>query len=87
MSSLQRFFLTDRTLTIDCTINLGMISHQLQVVLRLQPRAQIVLLDSAGRAFLTEIITLDRKAATGRVLIELPQPPEPAIPVTLINVR
>jgi len=83
MSSLQRFFLTDHALTIDCTIDLGMLGHQLQVVLRLQPGAQIVLLDGTGRAFLTEIITLDRKAATGRVLVELPQPPEAAIPVTL----
>ena len=83
MSSLQRFFLTDHELTIDRTIDLGMISHQLQVVLRLQLGVQIVLLDGIGRAFLTEIITLDRKAATGRVLVELPQPPEAPIPVTL----
>ena len=83
MSSLHRFFLTDQELITDRTIDLGMISHQLQVVLRLQPGAQIVLLDGGGRAFLAQIISLERKAATGRVLVELPQPPEAPIPVTL----
>lgn len=83
MSSLHRFFLPNHLLQPDQTVNLELLLHQLQVVLRLQPGVQIVLLDGEGQAFLAEILTLTRKAATGRVLVQLPNPPEPTVQLTL----
>ncbi len=82
-NSLHRFFLPDQAIQIDQPINLALIAHQLQVVLRLQPGAQVVLLDGVGRAFLTEITVLARKVATGHVLAQLPNPPEPTVHLTL----
>lgn len=83
MNSLHRFFLSDQELHIDQAIDLELIAHQLQVVLRLQPGAQVVLLDSTGRAFLAELTVVARKTTTGRVLAQLPTPPEPTAHVTL----
>lgn len=83
MNSLHRFFLPNQTIHIDQPINLELIAHQLQVVLRLQPGAQVILLDKGGRAFLTELTALARKVATGQVLAQLPDPPEPTVHVTL----
>lgn len=83
MSSIQRFFFTEHELAIDQQIDLRVMTHQLQVVLRLRTGAQVVLLDGKGRAFLTEVNALTRKEVTGRVLAELPAPPEPTVHVTL----
>lgn len=83
MSTLQRFFLTEQPITVGQSINLAEIHYQLQVVLRLQPGAQLVLLDGQGRAFQVELATLTRKAASGRVLAEVPCSAEPTAQVTL----
>ena len=65
------------------SINLAEIHHQLQVVLRLQAGAQLVLLDGQGHAFQAELILLTRKEATGHVLAEVSCAPEPRAQVTL----
>ena len=83
MSTLQRFFLTEQPITVGQSINLAEIHYQLQVVLRLQPGAQLVLLDGQGCAFQVELATLTRKAASGRVLAEVPCSAEPTAQVTL----
>lgn len=83
MNSLHRFFISSHNLQIDHTIDLGALTHQLQVVLRLQAGTQIVLLDGEGRAFLAELVSLTRKAASGHILAQLPNPPEPTVKVTL----
>ncbi len=82
-NNLHRFFLPNQELQINHTINLELISHQLQVVLRLQPGAQVILVDGAGRAFLTELTVIARKMATGRVLVQLSSPPEPTVHLSL----
>lgn len=83
MSTLQRFFLTQQPITVGQPINLEEVHHQLQVVLRLQPGAQFVILDGQGRAFQVELVTLTRKAASGRVLAAAPCSAEPTAQVTL----
>lgn len=65
------------------SIDLAEIHHQLQAVLRLQVGEQLVLLDGQGHAFQAELIMVTRKEATGRVLAEVPCPPEPSAQVTL----
>ncbi|MEZ4729821.1 MAG: 16S rRNA (uracil(1498)-N(3))-methyltransferase [Caldilineaceae bacterium] len=83
MNSYHRFFLSNHHLQLQQTIDLSAIGHQLQRVLRLQPGTQIVLLDGAGRAFVAEIVTLSPKVALGRILAQLPNPPEPTVQLTL----
>ena len=80
---MQRFFLTETGLQPAQTVDLAAIAHQLQVVLRLQPGAQIVLLDGLGHAYLTEITTLQRRTALGYIKQQLPDPPEPTLRLTL----
>jgi len=80
---MHRFFLTQPGLQPAQTVDLEPIAHQLQVVLRLQPGAQIVLLDGQGRAYLAEITTLQRRVATGYISRQLPDPPEPTLRLTL----
>ncbi len=81
--TLHRFFLTDCVIAVNQPIDLEPIAHQLQVVLRLQAGAQVILLDGVGQAFLAELTAVSRKGATGQVLSQLPSPPEPAAHVTL----
>lgn len=83
MSRAQRFFLTETPLLLNERLDLAEIHHQLQVVLRLAAGEQIVLLDGEGRAFLTELVSVTRKGATGHILAELSPPAEPQIHVTL----
>lgn len=83
MNNLHRFFFSGHALHIDHTVDLGALLHQLQAVLRLQAGTQIVLCDEEGHAFLTELILLTRKTASGRILAQLPDPPEPTVQVTL----
>lgn len=83
MSRAHRFFLTETKLVLNTPIDLTEIHHQLQVVLRLAAGEQIVLLNGEGRAYLAEIVTLTRKAATGHLLAELPAPVEPSVAVIL----
>lgn len=83
MSRAHHFFLAKTELVLNQPLDLAEIHHQLQVVLRLAAGEQIVLLDGEGRAFLAEITSLTRKAATGHLLAELPTPAEPAVEVTL----
>ena len=80
---MQRFFLTETGLQPAQTVDLAAIAHQLQVVLRLQPGAQIILLDGLGHAYLTEITTLQRRTALGYIKQQLPDPPEPTLRLTL----
>ncbi len=80
---MHRFFLTETGLQPAQTVDLEAIAHQLQVVLRLQPGAQIVLLDGLGHAYLAEITSLQRRAATGYIIQQLPDPPEPTLRLTL----
>lgn len=66
--SLHRFFLTDAPLRPGASVDLTPLARQLSAVLRMQPGAQIVLLDGSGSAFVTRIDTLERKRAAGTVL-------------------
>lgn len=81
--SLHRFFLTGTPLVPQQPVDLSPLAHQLNVVLRMNPHDQILLLDGSGQEFLTEIRHLERKRATGLILSTQPAPPEPACPLTL----
>ncbi|MBX3011933.1 MAG: 16S rRNA (uracil(1498)-N(3))-methyltransferase [Caldilineaceae bacterium] len=83
MNKLQHFFFTEHAITVGQPLDLRPLRHQLQVVLRLQAGAQLVLLDGTGRAFLTQVKLLSRHEIMGEVIVELPAPPEPVAQVTL----
>ncbi|MEZ4860900.1 MAG: RsmE family RNA methyltransferase [Caldilineaceae bacterium] len=80
---MQRFFLTNTAINPGQSLNLAALDHQLRAVLRLQAGDQITLLDDQGRAFLTELTALNRRYVAGLVLAQLPDPPEPALHLTL----
>lgn len=65
---MHRFFLLQTTLDPGAPVDLTPIAHQLRTVLRLEPGDQILLLDGSGAAFPTQIQSLDRSQAWGRVL-------------------
>lgn len=79
---MQRFFV-DEPPQVAQVIDLAPLAHQLHTVLRLQPGAQIVLLDGRGNEFVTEIRSLERNRATGWPLTQRPAPGEPTIHLTL----
>lgn len=80
---MHRFFLTETPIVPDAAVDLAPIAHQLRSVLRLQPGEQIHLLDNQGSSFLTQIETLDRGQALGRVLAQRLAQGEPPVEVVL----
>jgi 16S rRNA (uracil1498-N3)-methyltransferase len=80
---MHRFFLTETPIVPDAAVDLAAIAHQLRSVLRLQPGEQIYLLDNQGSCFLTEIETIDRGQAVGRVLAREAATGEPPVEVVL----
>lgn len=80
---MHRFFLTETTLVIGAAVDLAPIAHQLRSVLRLGPGDQILLLDNQGSSFVTEIKTLERGQAVGRVLAQDAARGEPPAEVVL----
>jgi 16S rRNA (uracil1498-N3)-methyltransferase len=80
---MDRFFLTDRTIQLHQLIDLSSLAHQLYSVLRLQPGAQIHLLDGQGSEFVVEIRSLNRTQATGLPLFHQFAKSEPSIHLTL----
>ncbi len=57
--------------------------HQWMSVLRLRPGQQVALLDGSGRGYRVELVTLDKRAASGRVLSEYLATGEPGFAVVL----
>lgn len=80
---MQRFFLFDQLLTLDQTVDLTGLVHQLRVVLRLRVGDQIVLLDGSGDEFLTTIQQLEPRQAYGLIVQQQPTQSEPPITLTL----
>lgn len=82
-NAMHRFFLTEQAISVDQTVELAAISHQLQSVLRLQPGVVIGLLDGHGHLYETEILSLERKRGSGRVLNKIAVETEPLSHLTL----
>lgn len=80
---MHRFFLTEQPLQVQQLVDLTPLAHQLQMVLRLDFGAQIVLLDGAGSEYITEIRSLARRQASGWVIERRDAPGEPTIALTL----
>jgi 16S rRNA (uracil1498-N3)-methyltransferase len=80
---MQRFFFPDSLAAAGEVISLSSLHHQLTRVLRVQPGAQLVLLDNQGSERLVEVISVEKRDATGRVLEVRPARSEPSIAVTL----
>jgi len=80
---MHRFFLTEHTISEEQPVDLSPLARQLARVLRLQPGAQIEVLDSQGNACLVEIVSLSPRAGSGRVLARRAVESEPAVRLTL----
>jgi len=64
---MQRFLLTHTAIIPGQAVDLTSLSHRLRTVLRLTPGDRILLLDNTGFAYPTEILSLQRGSAQGRV--------------------
>jgi len=82
---MHRFFLLDTPITPGQIVDLSSISHQLTRVLRSKPGQEILLLDNQNFEYLTEIVTLERRRATGQVLMRQPVHSEPTHRLTLFQ--
>jgi 16S rRNA (uracil1498-N3)-methyltransferase len=80
---MQRFFLPTLQPTVDEVISLAPIHLQLWRVLRVQPGAQLILLDNLGNERLMQVTNVDRRDTTARMVELRPAPAEPAVAVTL----
>jgi 16S rRNA (uracil1498-N3)-methyltransferase len=80
---MHRFFLTERTIAEEKPVDLSPLARQLARVLRLQPGAQIEILDGEGNAYLVEIVSLSPRTGSGRVLARRIVESEPDARLTL----
>ncbi len=80
---MHRFFLTERTIAEENPVDLSPLARQLARVLRLQPGAQIEVLDGEGNAYLVEIVNLSPRTGTGCVLERHAVESEPDVRLTL----
>ncbi|RIK45008.1 MAG: 16S rRNA (uracil(1498)-N(3))-methyltransferase [Chloroflexi bacterium] len=80
---MQRFFVLDTAMSTGQTVDLTPLAHQLHTVLRLSSGSEIILLDGAGSEFITRLERVERRAATGRVLVQRPVIAEPHVQLTL----
>lgn len=80
---MQRFFLPTLQPAVEEVVSLLAIHNQLRRVLRAQPGTQLVVLDNAGNERLLEVVTVDRRDTTARVVEVRPAPAEPVVAVTL----
>jgi 16S rRNA (uracil1498-N3)-methyltransferase len=84
MKNTYRFFVPPASISgASLQIDDRDILHQWLSVLRLRPGQQVAVLDGSGRGYLVELITLDKRAATGRVLREYQATGEPGFAVAL----
>ncbi|MBA3470617.1 MAG: 16S rRNA (uracil(1498)-N(3))-methyltransferase [Herpetosiphonaceae bacterium] len=84
MKNTYRFFVPPASISgASVQIEDREILHQWISVLRLRPGQQIALLDGSGRGYSVELATLDKRAATGRVLSEYAAQGEPGFAVVL----
>lgn len=79
---MHRFFLTDIVLELKKPVNLSPLARQLARVLRLQPGAQIEVLDGEGRAFAVELLDVSPRTAQGLVLSVRAMSSEPSLDLT-----
>jgi 16S rRNA (uracil1498-N3)-methyltransferase len=87
---MHRFFLTPdgsegAPLQPGQMVSLQLLHRQLYRVLRLQPGAQIILLDGSGQESLVELVALDGQQAAGKVVAQQQGQAEPGIEVALLQ--
>jgi 16S rRNA (uracil1498-N3)-methyltransferase len=87
---MHRFFLTPAgsegaSLQPGQMVSLQPLHRQLYRVLRLQPGAQIILLDGSGQESLVELVALDGQQAAGKVVAQQQGQAEPGIEVALLQ--
>lgn len=80
---MQRFFLPELLPAAGDVISLAPLHHQLRRVLRVQPGAQFLLLDNQGNERLMEVVGVERRDITARVVDMRPALAEPEVPVIL----
>jgi 16S rRNA (uracil1498-N3)-methyltransferase len=79
----QRFFLPELTPKQDQVVSLAPIHSQLRRVLRVQPGAQVIVLDNAGSERVLQVESVERRDTLARVMEVRPAPAEPAVALTL----
>jgi len=80
---MQRYFLNRDALANDHVVLPADIAHHIGTVLRGQPGYRLVLLDGEGYEYEAEVVTLEKKSGTVRVIEKRPATTELPIEVTL----
>jgi 16S rRNA (uracil1498-N3)-methyltransferase len=80
---MNRFFLLEGAISVQQTVDLSPLAHQLYTVLRLTAGAEILLLDGAGFEYPTRLQRVERSQASGLVLGQRRVGAEPTVAVTL----
>jgi 16S rRNA (uracil1498-N3)-methyltransferase len=80
---MHRFFVAPGTLRSGASVNLDAFAHQLHVVLRQQPGADLLLLDGSGLEYSATLTALSARQATADVGAAHPCATEPHLQITL----
>ncbi len=80
---MYRFFVSPETLQHDPVVLTGQPAHRIGRVLRLQPGDHVLLLDSSGWAYETELTRFEREEVEGHVLRKALASGEPRAKITL----
>lgn len=81
---MHRFVIHDIAPDAHGRLDLDAIAHQLQRVLRVRPGETLHILNGHGLAYVTELLTLENRRATGQVHASIALP-EPKIQLTLVQ--
>ncbi len=80
---MHRFFISPTAIHDARVLLRGTIVHQIRDVLRMQPGAEIVLLDNSGNAYRAEIVMIDRDTVRARITDQWKLETEPTTRLTL----
>ncbi|HVN56622.1 MAG TPA: 16S rRNA (uracil(1498)-N(3))-methyltransferase [Anaerolineaceae bacterium] len=80
---MHRFFVSADCIRAGQVTLTGPVAHQIQHVLRLRPKDQIVVIDTAGTEYTAELELVNAGEAVARVLSQQPARSEPGLRLTL----
>lgn len=80
---MHRFFVPPSAVDGDKVVINGATAHQIRNVLRMRPGEHIVVLDNSGREYRVELVEVERRRVTGRVVAQRQARGEPRTRITL----
>lgn len=79
----HRFFIPPNCLTPPTVRLPGEAAHQIKTVLRLQPGAEIIVLDNSGQEWRVRLTSLGKHEVAGEIITQQPAQSEPTVQVNL----